>query len=259
MRATSNPLSNWTKCALCLLGALLTVVAIGGNSMLLIFPMWIFTYLWCSRQPRGPSAVAKAANSAVPAELAVESQAWTPSESISRVRPQRMWQNIPFAASFIGSGLFFGQMTEVFAIFNNQSLPPEKRILLSPDPVLDLFFGFFYYLLLVVTWYFLIRGFTYSKCEIFVITGIYGVFTEEVGQVLVRIFTVPVLGLLYAIIVSFVYGIFPMLAYMVSEGRLRTRKRATITVRFLIAAVALFAEWAFYGLIVLPALKRVVS
>jgi hypothetical protein len=80
--------------------------------------------------------------------------------------------------------------------------------------------------------------------------------TEEVGQVFLRIFKVPVLGLLYALIVSFVYGIFPMLAYMVSEEKIGTTRRLNLLARFLLAAVALFVEWAVYGLIVLPALKR---
>jgi len=161
--------------------------------------------------------------------------------------------------SFIGSGVFFGLLTEVFAIVNNRSLPPEKRVLLSPDPVLDLIYGLFYYALLIATWYFLVKAFTYSKAEVFVITGIYGIFTEEVGQVFLRIFSVPVIGLLYAVIVSFVYGIFPMLAYMVSEEKLGEKKRANVAIRVLIAAPVLFLEWVAYGLVVLPVLKRIFS
>ena len=49
---------------------------------------------------------------------------------------------------------------------------------------------------------------------------------------------------------------FPMLAYMVSEEKIRTTRRLNLLVRFLLAAVALFVEWAVYGLIVLPTLKR---
>ena len=203
------------------LGILLTVIGISGNPMLLIFPMWIFTYL--NREPL-----------------------------------RRLVRGVPFSVSFIGSGVFFGLLTEVFAIVNNRSLPPEQRILLSPDPMLDLIYGLFYYSLLIVTWYVLIRGFTYSKKEVFLLTGIYGIFTEEMGQVFMRIFTVPMTGLLYAIIVSFVYGIFPMLAYMVSEEKLGAKK-SNVVIRFLVAAPVLFVEWAIYGLFVLPALKRVFS
>ena len=209
------------KYLLWFLGILLTVIGISGNPMLLIFPMWIFTYLL--REPL-----------------------------------RRLVRGVPFSVSFIGSGVFFGLLTEVFAIVNNRSLPPEQRILLSPDPMLDLIYGLFYYSLLIATWYVLIRGFTYSKKEVFLLTGIYGIFTEEMGQVFVRIFTVPVTGLLYAIIVSFVYGIFPMLAYMVSEEKLGAKK-SNVIIRFLVAAPVLFVEWAVYGLFVLPALKRVFS
>lgn len=209
------------KYLLWFLGILLTIIGVSGNPMLLIFPMWIFTYLL--REPL-----------------------------------RRMVRSVPFSVSFIGSGVFFGLLTEVFAIVNNRSLPPEQRILLSPDPILDLIYGLFYYSLLIATWYVLIRGFTYSKKEVFLLTGIYGIFTEEMGQVFMRIFTVPVTGLLYAIIVSFVYGIFPMLAYMVSEEKLGAKK-SNVIIRFLIAAPVLFVEWAVYGLFVLPALKRVFS
>ena len=203
------------------LGILLTIIGISGNPMLLIFPMWIFTYL-------NPEPL------------------------------RRLVRGVPFSVSFIGSGVSFGLLTEVFAIVNNRSLPPEQRILLSPDPMLDLIYGLFYYSLLIVTWYVLIRGFTYSKKEVFLLTGIYGIFTEEMGQVFMRIFTVPMTGLLYAIIVSCVYGVFPMLAYMVSEEKLGAKKSHVI-IRFLVAAPVLFVEWAIYGLFVLPVLKRVFS
>jgi hypothetical protein len=42
----------------------------------------------------------------------------------------------------------------------------------------------------------------------------------------------------------------------VSEEKIRTTRRLNLLVKFLIAAVALFVEWAVYGLFVLPALKR---
>lgn len=203
------------------IGIVLTIIGIMGNTMLLIYPMWIFTYL-------------------------------------NRERLRRFVRCVPFSVSFIGFGVFFGMLTEIFAIVNNRALPPEQRILLAPDPILDLIYGFFFYFLFMATWCLLIKRFTYSKKEVFVIAGIYGICTEEVGQVLVRVFTVPVTGFLYAIIVSFVYGIFPLLAYLISEEKLGVKK-GNIAVRSLVAALALFIEWAAYGLFILPALKRVFS
>jgi len=76
-----------------------------------------------------------------------------------------------------------------------------------------------------------------------------------VGQVFLRVFTVPVTGALYAVMVAFVYGIFPMLACLLCEERFGPR-RANLGIRFLVAGVALFVEWALYGLFILPMLKR---
>jgi len=61
---------------------------------------------------------------------------------------------------------------------------------------------------------------------------------------------------LYAVVVAVVYGLFPTLAYLVSEQKLGSDRRGNLVVRFVVAAVALFVEWAIYGLLVLPALKR---
>ena len=203
------------------LGIVLAIVGIMGHPMLLIYPMWIFTHL-------------------------------------NRDRLRRMVRGVPFSVSFIGFGVIFGLLTEIFAIINNSTLPPEKRILLAPDPLLDLIYGFFFYFLFMAVWCLLIKRFTYSKKEVFVIAGLYGICTEEVGQVLVRVFTVPVTGFLYAIIVSFVYGIFPLLAYVISEEKLGAKK-GNLAVRSLVATLALFVEWAAYGLFILPALKKVFS
>jgi hypothetical protein len=208
------------KILLGLLGLLLTVVGLSDNTMLLIFPMWIFT--WLGRAPL-----------------------------------RRLTEKTSLGVAFIGYGVFFGMLTEIFAIANNRNLPPEQRILLSPDPILDLVYGIFYYFMLIVTWYLLIRLFVYSKKEVFFLMAIYGIMTEEVGQVFVRIFTQPVIGPLYAISVSFVYGIFPLLAYLLVEDKLPQERRSNIVVRSVVAAIALFLEWAIYGLFVLPTLKRI--
>jgi hypothetical protein len=57
---------------------------------------------------------------------------------LNKERLRRWVQGIPLSVSFIGFGLLFGLPTEVFAILNNRHLPPEERILLSPNPMLDL-------------------------------------------------------------------------------------------------------------------------
>jgi len=172
---------------------------------------------------------------------------------------QRLVRGWPLFLAFVGSGLVFGLLTEVFAVLNNRSLPPEQRILLSPDPFRDLVYGVFYYLFFVAAWYLLLRLAAYSKREVFVLSGIFGILTEETGQVFLRVFTVPGIGVLYALVVATVYGIFPALAYTVSEEKLPVGRSQPALVRYPAAAVVLFLEWAVYGLAVLPLLKKVLE
>jgi len=202
------------------LGALLTAFGVSGNPMLLVFPMWIFTY-----------------------EL--------------REPLRRVGTRLPLDLSFLGFGVLFGMLTEVFAIVNNLSRPPDQRVLLSPDPARDFVYGLFYYTFVIGTWDLLLRRYRYSKIEVFLITGALGIFTEEVGRVFVGIFTVPVTGFLYAIIVAFVYGIFPMLTCLVNEGRFSPQYESNWPKRLVVASAALFIQWAVYGNVVLPLLKRV--
>ncbi len=209
----------WKTILLVLLGTVLVAVGL-GSPMVLIFPMWIFAYLL-------------------------------------KDRIAGLLERLPLPVSFIGAGLLFGLLTEIFAIINNLSLPPEQRVLLNPDPAVDLFYGFFYYLFFIGAWYVLLRGINYSTKEIFLISGIIGIFVEETGAVFLRIFSEPMTGLLYAILILFVYGIFPMLALMVNEKKFKSKEIGALK-RYLVALVALFIQWAIYGLIVLPVLKAIV-
>jgi len=209
---------NWKQITLTILGLILVLFGI-NDPMLLIFPMWIFTYLLKNK-------------------LIL------------------LLNRFPLPVAFIGAGVFFGLATEVFAILNNISVPLEQRILISPDPVLDLIYGFFYYLLLIFTWYILLRKIKYSKKEVFLITGLLGVFTEEGGQVFLRILSSPIEGFLYAIIIMFVYGLFPMLAYLLCEERFENKQK-NLFLRYGFAIVVLFLQWAIYGIFLLPILKAI--
>ncbi|MEZ5335401.1 MAG: hypothetical protein R2741_09270 [Methanolobus sp.] len=169
-----------------------------------------------------------------------------------------MLEKLSLRTAFIGSGVLFGLLTEIFAIIENLPKPAEERILLSPDPVNDIVFGFVYYLFVITAWYLLLRKMKYTNRDVFLITGIFGVFVEETGRVFLGIFTNPVFGLLYAIIIIFVYGIFPMLAHMLNENRF-SGACSSINKRYLFAFIALFIQYAIYGLFIFPLLKSMLS
>ncbi|SFM92535.1 hypothetical protein [Methanolobus profundi] len=209
---------DWKRALLIFLGIILTIHGL-NEPMNLIFPMWIFTYLF-------------------------------------KERLSALLEKYPLRTSFIGAGVLFGLLTEVFAIIDNLPKPAEQRILLSPDPVNDIIFGFAYYLFVISAWYLVLRRFKYTGRDVFLITGIYGIFAEETGQVFLRIFTETVFGLLYAIIVMFVYGIFPMLAHMLNEKRFSGVSTSIIR-RYSLAFAALFIQYVAYGLFMLPILRSI--
>ncbi len=156
-------------------------------------------------------------------------------------------------------GFVYHECVGSFAIFENLKKPEEYRILLNQDPFLDLVYGFFYYSLVIVSWYLMLRKINYSKKEIFFITGIYGIFVEETGQVFLRIFTTDITGLLYAIFVIFIYGLFPMLGYMLTEKNFNQKRKPSKAWNYLLAILVLFLQWAIYGNFISPFLKNIFS
>jgi len=166
-------------------------------------------------------------------------------------RDRLRWVNAaPRWLSFIGAGTLLGLLTECFAIAQNWSTPPEDRILLSPDPLQDLLLGFFYYLFVMTAWYAVARVYWYRPWEVFMLTGLYGICVEETGGVLLRMTSVT--GVLYALVVACVYGIFPMLALLLTRERFAGRRTWR---RFPWACAALFVQYALYGNLVYPALR----
>ena len=91
----------------------------------------------------------------------------------------------------------------------------------------------------------------------FFITGIYGIIVEETGQVVLRMLEQPVMGTLYAILVMFVYGLFPMLALMVAGKRFPADRKKSSVGMYALAMVVLFVQCALYGNTVYPMLKAI--
>ncbi len=209
------------KIALGLLG--LVLILIGPQSpMILIFPLWIFVHLL--RKP----LVA-------------------------------LGERLPAAAAFVLFGVAFGLTEEIFAILQNRGVAPEERALLNPEPLADLALGVVFYTLLIVTWLILISRINYSKKAVFVITGLFGLVTEQMGAIVMGVIANPVGGTVIAAVVVCVYGIFPMLAYMLTEHRFRPDRR-TNSIRFsLLALGCIFLQWAVYGLFIHQPLSALLS
>lgn len=188
-----------------------------NNPMLLILPLWIFVALF-------------------------------------QKKLSTLIRSFSLPIAFIGSGVAFGLLIEVFAILDNLQKPVAERILLSPDPLTDLFFGLFYYSFVVVTWYLLIRKISFSKADVFLLTGALGIATEQAGNIFWGIFAGP-LGVITAAVVASIYGVFPYLAYLLTEDRFDFSCTPRKIWHYPLAIFALFIQWALFGLFVLPFLK----
>lgn len=209
------------KVALGLLGGILILFGL-QSPMTLIFPMWIFVHLF--RKP----LVA-------------------------------LGERLPVEAAFVLFGLAFGLLEEIFAILQNRGVAPEERALLNPDPIADLALGVVFYTLLIVTWLLLISRIKYSKRAVFIITGLFGLVTEQMGAIVMGVIANPIGGTVIAAVVVCVYGIFPMLAYMLTEHRFKTGRRVNSLWFSLLALGCIFLQWAVYGLFIHPSLSALLS
>lgn len=175
---------------------------------------------------------------------------------IFRTRFMALLNRFSLPVAFIGSGLFFGLLTESFAIWSNLHLPYAERVLLSPYPHIDLILGFFWYGLFVLMWYFLLKKYHYKKIEIYALAGAYGILLEQKGVFLPMLFSPAFIVPLF---IMFVYAVFPILAYMLTEHRFPARPQKTFLIRYLLAFALLGTHvliWNFAGDIYYPILKN---
>lgn len=159
-----------------------------------------------------------------------------------------------FPVAFIGSGLTFGLLTELFAIWGNLGKPLAQQQLLSPYPHVDLILGFFWYGLFVIVWYFLVKRYKYTFTEIFLLAGLYGLIFELGGEYLKMLLTPQFILPLF---IMLVYSLFPMLAYMLTKHRLTSQKTGLRLTKYVITILALathVAIWHVSGWIYYPIL-----
>ncbi len=193
-----------------LTGALVGLALAGDDPMLLIFPLWLAVVLL--REP-------------LRAALA----------------------RLPGTSGFWLSGVAFGMLIEALAVWNNLDVPPAERILLHPDPARDLLMGVFYYGLLMAVWWWLLGRAAFTGWQVFWVSGVFGIATEEVGGVLLRALTQPLTGIPYALLVAVVYGLFPYLAWLLTADRFSASRPAAGWGWCAAALLALLVQWAVYG------------
>ena len=170
---------------------------------------------------------------------------------------QRFFSRFRPLPTFFFVGFFVGILAELFAVFGNLDVPLGEKVMLSQDPGTDLFFGIFYYGLLMLVWTFVVRRYRYTGKEIFVLAGLLGIATEEVGGVFMNMIANPLVGVPYEFIVFCVYGIFPYVAFLMTKGRISaSQPNAGKLKRYGMAILGQFIFIALYGNYVLPFLRE---
>jgi hypothetical protein len=151
--------------------------------------------------------------------------------------------------AFWVAGWVGGLLTEFFAVLANREKLPADRVLMHPDPWVDLVFGVFYYGFFMGLWLLLRRRWAFSKTHVFLVSGLFGLATEQGGAILAGVASPSVLGVLLAVPVMCVYGIFPTLALLLTETRWPVLPRPGVRA-FAVTALGFFFFWAFYGLVI---------
>lgn len=162
---------------------------------------------------------------------------------------------LPRSLAFVGLGMMFGLAVEVFAILENWHRPAAEKILMHPQPGVDLLFGAFSYGLTMLAWLPLVARWRFSLREVFIVTSVYGACVEQMGAIVAVAVASPWPGVPLLIIIGAVYGVFPTLAYLITESRFAPARPPSRFAHDLLALLALFGQWAFFGLVVLPGLK----
>ena len=165
---------------------------------------------------------------------------------LERDRLRRWLTLLPFPLAYFVAGVGLGLLTESFAVLSNLQRPPGERILLHPNPPVDLLFGLVYYSLFMTVWYGLLRRWCFSARKVFVLSGLFGIATEQAGAIMVGAVTAPLTGIPMALIIACIYGIFPGIACLLTSHRFPERPRPPWWAH-MVALLCLFLFWAVYG------------
>lgn len=152
---------------------------------------------------------------------------------------RRVWLRYLLAMVLVGF------LTEFLAWASNYLGRAEEPALLHPQLLYDLVLSPGIYAAWAVGWILLARRWRYSLAEVFLLQGVYGVFVEQQGAILLQGWRVLPLGLILWLYVFVVYGSAAGIGYLPYENDLHTSRSkdshwkypAALAVQFLVTGV----------------------
>ncbi len=144
---------------------------------------------------------------------------------------------------FILFFLLFGYLVEILAIVDNLPLPPAERILLHPNPIVDLYLATGYYLGFAIAWFMVGRSYKFTILEIFLLGGFFGILFEQMGKVF---FSFNPFAWLY---VFLVYGSFQASAPLLAREELFIGKELSLWKKVLLGVITEVLAFILAGLL----------
>ena len=146
--------------------------------------------------------------------------------------------------------LLSGSLTEILAWISNYLKDAPEPALFHPQLIPDLILGIGFYGGWAIAWLLAMRWFRFTLLEAFVVTGLQGVFLEQLGAVFVKMIGVfasnPLLSIFLVVYVFAVHGSVTGLAFAPLVGRFDEPPKSRHWVRFPVA-IALMVSLAFLG------------
>lgn len=156
----------------------------------------------------------------------------------------------PVSLHLLGSFLLAGALTETLAWANNYLKAAKEPALFHPQLFADLIIGIGFYGGWAAAWWIAFRWFRFKLWETFVITGLQGIFFEQLGAVflaMVRAWaTNPFLSVLFGLYVFTVHGSVVGLAMAPLLQRFDAPEKSRSWLRFPVV-IALMVGLAFAG------------
>ena len=146
--------------------------------------------------------------------------------------------------------LLSGSLTETLAWIGNFLKGAREPALFHPQLIPDLILGIGFYGGWAIAWLLAMRWFRFTLLEAFVVTGIQGVFFEQLGAVFVQMVGVfvsnPLLSIFLGVYVFAVHGSVTGLAFAPLVSRFDEPAKSRRWIRFPVV-VALMVCLAFFG------------
>ncbi len=137
----------------------------------------------------------------------------------------------------------FSLLVEGFVIIDNLPLPPDKRILFHPDPLMDLYLATGFYLAFAIGWKILLDRFDYDAKDVFILGGMFGIVIEQLGKIFLSFN--PFLWLY----VFLVYGAIEAMGVVVAEDYFKNKERKSLPFwkKFLLTGMTQFLSFIMGG------------